>query len=513
MDRVRRTVVGLAVPGARPLTPVQSAAKPAGGGKVYPMHTGAHPDDPTLPAPDPLHTLLNRCCYGVGLAEWNRGLRLGFVGWLTRQLDYLALDDSAVDTTVASTWPRVTMSASDLLNDARVNSNPQKAAADLRAATLYRQIFSRRQLYETMVEFWGDHFNIASLASPESYYKNVDDRDVIRVHALGYFRDMLHASARSLAMLYYLDNVSNRNTGPNENYARELMELHTLGVDGGYTEHDVSEVARCFTGWTVTGANVGAPIFSFLSGRHDSAAKVVLGRVIGAGGDLSDGNSVLDILAAHPSTARHVASKLCIRFIGDSPQQSVVDAVAASFTDSDGHIPTVLMTLFGSAEFMASYDRKLRRPQDYVLACLRASDATMTGSYLTSIISRLNTLGQLPFRWPTPDGYPDAMDDWINSGALLNRWNWAFAVAEGRAGGIALDLGGLAETANTPTALVDRLGERVLHRLLSGADRDALIAFAANGGAVDRVMTTAETSTRSRELIGLLLSSPYFQYR
>jgi uncharacterized protein (DUF1800 family) len=283
-------------------------------------------------------------------------------------------------------------------------------------------------------------------------------------------------------------------------------------VDGGFTEQDVAEVARCFTGWTV--ATVGTePVFTFLAGRHDNGAKTVLGTLIPAGGGINDGNMVLDLLASHPSTAMHVATKLCVRFIGDAPQQTAIDAVAARFGDTLGDISAAMATLLGSQEFIASYDRKLRRPQDYVLATLRNSDAALSGSYLTSIVNRLNTLGQLPFRWPTPDGYHDAMDAWINAGAMLNRWNWAFAVAEGKASGVALDLVGLAGAANTPTALVDRLTDRLLHRPLLAADRDSLLQFAANGGAIDRVLSASELPTRTRELAGLLLSSVYLQYR
>ena len=484
----------------------------AGGGTVTPAHAGPHPDDPALPAPDPLHTLLNRCSYGVPLADWNHAVAIDNTGWMLEQLDYSALDDSAVEASVAAAFPRVGMSAGALLADARANNNGQKAAAELRSATLLRQLQSPRQLFETMVEFWGDHFNIATLASPESYYKNVDDRDVARAHALGNFRDMLHASARSLAMLYYLDNVSNKAAGPNENYARELMELHTLGVAGGYTEQDVAEVARCFTGWTVT--TVGTePVFTFLASRHDNGAKSVLGTAIPAGGGVNDGNLVLDLLAAHPSTAAHIAGKLCVRFIGDAPQQTAIDAVAASFTASGGNITTAMTTLLGSQEFIASFDRKLRRPQDYLLATLRCSDAQLSGNFLASIINRLNTLGQLPFRWPTPDGYHDTMDAWINAGAMLTRWNWAFAVVEGKAAGVVLDLTALAGTATTPVALVDRLSVRLLHRPLLAADRDSLVQFAANGGAGDRLLTAAELPTRTRELAGLLLSSVYLQYR
>ena len=484
-----------------------------GSGRVNPEHAGPHPDDPSLPAPDPLHTLLSRCCYGIRQADWDRALAIDYTGWLTEQVNAAASMDAEVDTAVSVMWRRVGMSAAQLQADAISNSNSQLAAGDLRAASLYRQLFGKRQLFETLVEFWGDHFNIATTASPESYYKCVDDREVIRGHALGNFRDMLHASARSLAMLYYLDNVSNRSTGPNENYARELMELHTLGVAGGYTETDVAEVARCFTGWTVTGVGSGAPVFSFVASRHDNGSKQVLGTTIPGGGGISDGNIVLDLLASHPSTALHIATRLCRRFIGDAPQQTVIDAVAATFTATGGQIPATLMTLFGSPEFISSYDRKVRRPIDYVLACLRTTDALLSGNYLASVVTRLNTLGQLPFRWPTPDGYPDSMDGWINSGAMLNRWNWAVAVAEGKVAGVAINLPVLASNANTALTLVDQLASRLLHRPLGLADRDSLVGFVANGGDPNAVISAANLPARSRELVGLLLSSTYFNYR
>ena len=481
-------------------------------GPIVGEHAGPHPDDPTLPAPDPLHTLLSRACYGISQAAWDRGLALDYPGWLQEQLDP-ALDASHVEAEVAAYFPRVGMNAAELLADVQLTSSPQRAATELRGAALHRQLSSPRQLFETLVEFWGDHFNIATTATPESFYKVVDDRDVVRAHAFGRFRDMLHASARSLAMLYYLDNVSNRASGPNENYARELMELHTLGVDGGYTEQDVAEVARCFTGWTVTGIAQGLPAFAFVASRHDNGAKTVLGTAIPAGGGIGDGNAVLDLLASHPSTANYIAAKLCRRFIGDAPQQTAIDAVASAFTTSDGDLPTVYTALFGSPEFIASYDRKIRRPVDYLLACVRATGASLGTGYQNSLQTRLNALGQLPFRWPTPDGYPDEFADWVNSGAMLNRWNFAFALVENRLPGLAVDMAGLLAGANTPALVVARLADRLLHRALSAADLQDLLVFAADGGSVDRVMSTSEANARGREIAGLLLSSPYFNYR
>ena len=325
---------------------------------------------------------------------------------------------------------------------------------------------------------------------------------------------MLKASARSLAMLYYLDNVSNSKTGPNENYARELMELHTLGIDGGYTETDVSEVARCFTGWTVSGSSTNTPVFAFVSSRHDTGAKTVLGNVIAAGRGIEDGNQVLDILASHPSTARYIAEKLCIRFIGDRPQTTAIDQVAATYTATNGNISAMLLTLFGSVEFIASYDRKIRRPVEYLIGALRVTEPSLTGDYLTRLSSRLVTLGQVHFKWPTPDGYPDEMADWTNSGASLTRWNWVFGLAEDKIStGIRINVANLIGSANTPQLLVDQLIARLLRRSLTVEDRNRFINFAANGGSATVLLDAASLNLRARELIGLMLASKYFQYR
>ena len=238
-------------------------------------------------------------------------------------------------------------------------------------AAQYRQMFSQRQLYEVMVEFWSDHFNIHLVNGLGPTLKPEDDRQVIRAHALGNFRDLLHASAKSPSMLFYLDNFFNLASAPNENYARELMELHTLGVDGGYTENDVKEVARCFTGWSIrfpgdTSGDYGT--FVFLPAVHDNNAKVVLQNSITAGGGQSDGEQVLDILAAHPSTAQFIATKLCRRFISDTRTQPVIDAVAAAFTQSGGDIKTTLRALFATDAFRNTADLKFTRPAEYLSA-------------------------------------------------------------------------------------------------------------------------------------------------
>jgi uncharacterized protein (DUF1800 family) len=472
------------------------------------------PDDTTLGAVDPLVVLLNRCTFGFKESEYQRALTLGYTGWLQEQLNYTALNVDALESTLATTYPKTTWTAAQLVTDAKATNMPGQAGRDLAAATMLRQLHSPRQLYEVMVEFWTNHFNISIGSSPENYYKPVDDREVVRANALGSFPAMLAASARSLAMQYYLDNVSNTRTGPNENYARELMELHTLGVSGGYTEADVKEVARCFTGWTVINANTNIPEFSFVASRHDTGAKTVLGNAIPSGRGIEDGNQVLDILAKHPSTAAYVARKLCVRFIGDVPEAAIVNQVAATYTRTNGDIPSMLMTIFGSAEFMDSYDRKIRRPEEFVVGTLRVLEPTLTTDYLQKMQSPVASMGHLPFEWPAPNGYPDVIAYWVNTGSSLTRWNWAFALAEDNIGtSIRIDVPGLIATANTPTTLVDRLSARLLRRALNAADRTRLINFAAKGGVVTQVLSATDLNLRARELIGLMLSSPYFQYR
>jgi uncharacterized protein (DUF1800 family) len=471
------------------------------------------PDDASLGAVDPLVILLNRCTFGIKESDYQRALSLGYNGWLQEQLNYSALDVAALDSEIATLFPRTTWTAAQIVADDRVTAMGL-ARKELTSATTMRQLFSPRQLYEVMVEFWTNHFNISTLDQPESYLKPVDDREVVRANALGSFPAMLAASARSLAMQYYLDNVSNTRTGPNENYARELMELHTLGVNGGYTEADVKEVARCFTGWTVINLNTNAPEFSFVATRHDTGAKTVLGNAIPAGRGIEDGNQVLDILARHPSTAAFIARKLCVRFIGDNPEASIVSQVAATYTNSNGNITSMLQTLFASTEFMASHDRKVRRPQEFVIGTLRVVEPALTTDYLAKASGPVTAMGQIPFQWPAPNGYPDVSAYWVNTGSSLTRWNWAFGLAEDTLGAsIRIDIPALISTANTPAALVDRLSARLLRRTLNSADRTRIINFSARGGSATQILSGNDLTLRSRELIGLLLSSPYFQYR
>lgn len=313
---------------------------------------------------------------------------------------------------------------------------------DLTRATILRAVLSTRQLYEVMVNFWSDHFNIDPSKGECKWLKVADDRDVIRAHALGNFREMVRASALSPAMLWYLDGRVNRckvpADKPNENYARELMELHTLGVHGGYSQQDVMEVARCLTGWTVRDQK------RFFKGRvefhadeHDNGAKRVLGLDIPAGLGAGDLDRVLQIVALHPSTAKYIAWKLCRRFISDDPPAGAVSATARAFTESQGDIRTTLRALFSTPEFLSPAARgaKFKRPLHFVVSALRATNAETDAS--TSLVDYLLRLGHAPFRYPTPDGYPEESSHWQST--LLWRWNFAAALAENRIKGTKVD--------------------------------------------------------------------------
>lgn len=353
-------------------------------------------------------------------------------------------------------------------------------------ATLLRATYSKHQLYEVMVQFWTDHFNIDSSKGECKWLKAADDREVIRKHALGTFPELLRASALSPAMLWYLDGRVNRKqdgaSKANENYARELLELHTLGVHGGYTQQDVMEVARCLTGWTVrdkSGFRKGR--VEFHADAHDDGSKQVLGETISAGLGRDDFERVLGIVALHPATAAHLARKLCRRFIADEPSQAACAAVAAAFLSSKGDIPATLRALFDTTAFRTSRNSKLRRPYEFIIAALRAAQAETDGG--PGITDYLIRMGQAPFHYPTPDGYPIQAEPWL--GTLLWRWNFAVALTEGRIQGTRLTT---SETATKPQLQM----QAVLGRQPT-AQEAAAYQDSGNG-------------------LALLLASPAFQY-
>ncbi len=468
-----------------------------------------------LPAPDAVYQLQARATFGVRQDLLARGRAIGVDAWLEEQLAPESLDDGGLEAALASALPSLSLSLPELTAYTNPPAPRYGAAIETIVATYVRQLLSPRQLQEVMVEFWTNHFNIDLGSAPLAFYKPWDDREVVRRHALGNFRDLLHASARSPAMLYYLDNYTNIASGPNENYARELMELHTLGVDGGYTEADVRDVARCFTGWTIPRVfEYSLTGYVFRNQFHDDGAKRVLGMDIAAGGGEQDGVRVLDLLATHASTARFVSSKLARRFVADAPPVSLVNALAAEFTRTQGDIRSVLRVLFRSAEFAASADQKFKRPVEFVMSALRATRATSSAELLRAISGQLENLSQMVFGWPAPNGYPDVRGYWLNTHGTLARWNLAASIADGGfAGGAGISVPNLIAPARSVRAALAQLEANVLMRPLAPSDRDLLLAYAAQGGSPDKPLNAGELVDRSRDLLGLLLSSAYFMSR
>jgi uncharacterized protein (DUF1800 family) len=342
----------------------------------------------------------------------------------------------------------------------------RQVLVELSEQKILRAAFSERQLEEVMVDFWFNHFNVFAGKGATMNHVTSYERDTIRPHVFGKFRDLLGATAKSPAMLFYLDNwqsagparldaraLSRRGAprggrrmqaqmeaprqrrGLNENYGRELMELHTLGVDGGYTQQDVVNVARAFTGWTIEQPRLGGG-FRFEERLHDDGAKVVLGHTIKAGGGQSDGERVLDILASHPSTATFIATKLARRFVGDTPPAGLVVRAAARFRDTGGDIREVLRTILTSPEFFApeAYRAKVKTPFEFVVSALRATGTDVTEA--EPLVQAVRQLGMPLYMCQPPTGYADRADAWVNTGALLNRMNFAVQLVGGRMRGI-----------------------------------------------------------------------------
>ena len=340
--------------------------------------------------------------------------------------------------------------------------SPQRVVNDeVVAQRLTRDIYSSAQLQEVMTDFWLNHFNVYLHKNDETpYYLVSYERDVIRPRALGKFEDLLEATAHSPAMLLYLDNSSSMGPdspaaekakmanarrpnakkaapeGLNENYARELMELHTLGVNGGYTQADVTQVARVLTGWTVDKPQRGGS-FKFDESRHEPGAKKVLGKRIKEHGQ-QEGVQLLHLLATRPATAKFISRKLAIRFVGDDPPQALVDRMAKTFLKSDGDISAVLKTLFHSSEFWApdSYRAKVKTPLEYVVSAARASNASIDN--LQPLANALRDMGMPVYGAVPPTGYKWDASDWVSTGALVNRMNFALTLAANKLPGIAI---------------------------------------------------------------------------
>ena len=416
--------------------------------------------------------VLNRLAFGPRPGDVERVQKIGIARYVEQQLHPEAIDNAATETLLAA-FPSISMDpaelnakyvqpkmlatelgmTSDSIDRQGINQamkkrglNPQqKLLQELQGQKLVRAVASERQLEEVMTDFWFNHFNVFWGKGADKQLTTAHEMTVIRPNVLGKFRDLLVATAKSPAMLFYLDNAlsstpnpraqrpalakAGRQAGINENYARELMELHTLGVDGGYTQKDVQEVARAFTGWTLDRGQSFS--FVFRPAMHDQGEKVVLGQRVNAGG-IRDGEAVIDILVHHPSTAKFVATKLVRRFVSDNPPDSLVDRVASVFTRTDGDIREMLRTIFAADEFFSvdAYRAKTKSPFELAASAIRALGAQTDRSPRMS--QEIAKMGQPLYQYQAPTGFPDRAAQWMSSGSLMERINFAVALSSNR---------------------------------------------------------------------------------
>ena len=413
---------------------------------------------------------------------------------------------------------------------------------ELSEQKLLRAVYSERQLQEVLTDFWFNHFNVDARKGRDRFLLTEYERDTIRPHVLGKFRDLLGATAKSPAMLFYLDNwMSADPNGPhvdmrpgrvvrepfggrfvappmarpqaqgknaptlrqaqgrpepgrgakglNENYGRELMELHTLGVDGGYTQKDVTEVARALTGWTILNPQQGGE-FRFEPRQHDEGEKVVLGHHINAGGGIKDGEQVLNILASHPSTAHFISLELARRFVSDTPPAALVDRAAKRFKDTDGDLREVMRTILTSPEFLGpeAYRAKVKSPFEFIVSAMRATSADVSNAM--ALVRAMQQLGMPLYQCQPPTGYKDTADAWTNTGALVNRMNFALQLSNGKTPGIAVE---------SRQSLVDR--------------RDAVVNAMLGNDVSETTKSTIAKATTTPQMMALALGSPEFQKR
>lgn len=444
-----------------------------------------------------------------------------------------------------------------------LQGGPQMVDAELLQSRMIRDIYSERQLQAVMTDFWLNHFNVYLRKNQnEPYLLPAFERDVIRPHALGKFEDLLVATAKSPAMLVYLDNWQSigpdsqaaqnaaraaqraknpqvkqalKDRGLNENYGRELMELHTIGVQcevsadrsakrldkacgKGYTQQDVIEVAKALTGWTVDKPDEGS-VYRFDERRHEPGTKMVLGKKIREGGE-DEGLEVLHMLATSPATARLISTQLAVRFVSDTPPPALVDRMAKAFLKSHGDIKVVLRTMFDSPEFWSPevYRAKVKTPVEFVVSAVRASGAEVTDAQ--PLVAALNRLGMPLYGMQTPNGYSWKADGWVNTGDLVDRMNFALALSGDHVRGVQTDWRGLLGESQLPdenaAAKEQRLESMLLEQPASAHTRDTVLQqFAAQSFPAGRVVkVSVQQQDREAEgMAGLLLGSPDFQRR
>jgi uncharacterized protein (DUF1800 family) len=429
---------------------------------------------------------------------------------------------------------------------------PARIVAELGMAKVTRAIYSNRQLQQVMDDFWFNHFNVFAGKGEDRYYLTSYERDVIEPHTLGRFKDLLTATAKSPAMLFYLDNflsadprsaerqamlramrqarygpfgrpwpprppvnpqAKKNERGLNENYGRELMELHTLGVDGGYTQKDVTEVARSFTGWTIDKPRVYAD-FKFDERLHDPDPKIVLGKKIHAGG-MKDGEQVLDLLTHHPSTAKFISTELARRFVSDNPPPALVNRMAETFQASDGDIRAVMKTMIWSPEFWSreAYRAKIKTPFELVVSAARALGTDVDTPL--PLVQWVGRIGEPLYQCQPPTGYSDKAETWVNTGALLNRLNFSLALAGNRMRGARSDVASLlgVDSSADPKAALDRAVQVFLGGQAAPATVETLEKQLDNPQVFRAKLDDPRREADLGVIAGLVLGAPEFQRR
>jgi len=426
-----------------------------------------------------------------------------------------------------------------------LNNPEQVVVGELMQAKLQRAIYSERQLDEVMTDFWINHFNVFINKGADRYLLTSYERDAIRPHVMGKFEDLLVATAKSPAMLFYLDNWlsvgpdsdvalgierprhDRRGYGPraqgrprgkkrlasglNENYGRELMELHTLSVNGGYSQKDVTEVAKVFTGWTLEQPRKGGG-FHFEPRMHEPGDKIVLGHHIKQNGE-KEGLEVLRMLARNPKTAHFISEKLAMRFVSDDPPATLVERMTQTFLKKDGDIREVLRTMFKSPEFWSpeAYRAKVKTPLEFVVSAVRASGAQVDDA--RPLVGTLNNMGMLPYGMMPPTGYSMKADAWVNSSALLGRINFALGLAAGKVRGVSVDAAQLAPGATDGQQALAALENSLLAGEISKQTHDTISKQLEDPKISQRRLDDPKRPPNVAAIAGLILGSPEFQRR
>lgn len=463
---------------------------------------------------------LNRLTFGPRPDDQDRVRQIGLNKWLDLELHPERVPENALLEQRLLPLASLRMSVAQTYEHyppAQLARGRNIVASELQESKLLRAVYSNHQLEELLVDFWFNHFNVFENKGADRYMLASYEREAIRPHVFGKFYDLLLATALSPAMLFYLDNWQSsaptkpglpagpgnrrKGRGLNENYGRELLELHTLGVNGGYTQKDVIEVARCFTGWTIASPRKDGT-FQYNDRMHDKGQKVVLGHVIAAGGGMDDGLQVLHILAQEPATAQHISVELAQRFVADDPPPSLVHRMAQTFLETDGDLREVTSVMIHSPEFWSrgAYQAKMKSPFEMVVSALRACGAEVTST--AALSAELRKLGEPLYGKIEPTGYSSAKAEWVSSAALLYRMNFAVALAHGSVPGVDVNTSRWGVIAgNDPFALA---------RLLLGEDPSGATRIA-----IEKTIAPGrETGSQaSSEVAGLVLGSPEFQKR